>query len=259
MRAILEASNTVKFGPFLLGSLLGEGICHEVHEARVESPSNLDRTYALKRIARHAFDERVINNFTFEQEVSKNTNHPHLIKALETGSVDNKPYILLPKLREKSFDSSEAYAVLSKVASGLDNLHAQNTIHCDVSAKNILFDESDNPILIDFSASTQNGTKQNEIKGTHSSMSPEQVKGETLNHQSDLFSLAVVAWETITGNKLFSKNAPHLTVVAVVEMEVPTCGLGEKADAVFKRALNKIPTNRYDSCVEFMRALKNAS
>ena len=237
---------------------MGEGICHEVYEAVYEDPSAPAATYALKRIARHAYNEQVINDFNIEQQVTANTEHPHLIKAIKIDSIDNKPYMLMPRLVKERFEPSETAGMLLKIAEGLDKIHKQGHLHCDVSLKNILFDMDHTPILIDFSATTQVGQKQGDIKGTHESMSPEQVKGEILHSQSDLFSLAVVAWEKLSSKTLFKQNAPHLTVVAVVENEVPPSGLGQKADLVFKKALSKIPSKRHDTCVEFISNLMDS-
>ncbi len=90
-------------------------------------------------------------------------------------------------------------------------------------------------------------------------MSPEQVRGEAMDQRSDLFSLAVVLWELLAGQRLFFRGPSYLSQAAVVEAPVPAGAMESELEAVLHRALSKSRQERYSSVAGFCEAFITAA
>ncbi len=157
--------------------------------------------------------------------------------------------------------------ILRQSASALDYAHSRGVVHRDIKPGNIMIDEDSSVKIADFGiaklTAPSNTTETRTVTGTPSYMSPEQVQGLPVDGRSDQFSLAVIAYEILTGERPF--HGEHLsTIVYRIVAEEPTeshrinPSLGPQIDAVLRRALAKKPESRFLNCASFVGALEMA-
>jgi serine/threonine-protein kinase len=158
-------------------------------------------------------------------------------------------------------------AWLEQAASALDAAHRAGVVHRDVKPANLLLDRNDGVHVADFGIASAAGlgslTQTGTVLGTASYLSPEQAKGERTTPASDRYSLAVVAFELLTGRRPFEGDSVAAEAAQHVTAEIPSvCDVNPDApcelDPVFEKALAKDPGGRYGSCAEFVASLRHA-
>jgi serine/threonine-protein kinase len=157
--------------------------------------------------------------------------------------------------------------ILRQTASGLDYAHGRGIVHRDVKPANIMTDEDGAVKITDFGiakiTAAGNMTETRTVVGTPNYMSPEQVQGMTVDGRSDQFSLAVIAYEILTGERPF-QGEQLSTIVYRIVADPPAAAhlinptLTPRIDAVLRRALAKKPEERFPSCASFVGALEMA-
>lgn len=161
----------------------------------------------------------------------------------------------------------EALAVLTDIGEAIDFAHARGTVHRDVKTANILLDPDGASYLSDFGLVRLDDmpglTRRGDWLGTAEYVSPEQVEGEPATPGSDLYSLAVVAFETLTGRPPFVRREPSATLLAHVRDPVPDAsaiahGLPPAVDEALARGLAKDPRERPESAEELVAELRAA-
>ncbi|MGW1770197.1 serine/threonine-protein kinase [Streptomyces sp. NPDC002104] len=263
--------------------IIGRGGMAVVYQAR---DLRLDRTVALKLIApERVRDEVFRRRFAHESRVAARIDHPHIVPVFEAGETDGVLYIAMryvvgPDLRtlldrEGPLPVPTALRIASQVASALDAAHEHDLVHRDVKPANILVAEgtdSDHPehvYLTDFgltkkSLALTGFTTAGEFVGTIDYVAPEQISGRPVDGRCDVYSLACVVYESLAGGPPFVRDdAPALLWAHQYDKPPPLTekrpGIAPAADGVLAKALAKVPEDRYDSCLEFVAALRAAT
>ncbi len=235
------------FGKYFLLDKLGTGGMAEIYKAKTFGSDGFEKTVVIKKILAHwANDPEFIRMLVDEAKLSVMLDHPNIVDVMDLGSVDNTYYIamacidgfdlktLMNRMEEKGrkIPIDIACYITMQSAAGLDYAHkkigpdgkALNIIHRDVSPHNILLSYNGDVKISDFgiakAASKGSFTATGMLKGKFSYMSPEQTRGESLNQQSDIFSLGVVLYEMLTGKKCFDGD----TALAILE-KIRHCNL----------------------------------
>lgn len=263
------------FGSYELKDVLGRGGMASVYRGYQAS---IDRSVAVKVLPGELLhDPNFAQRFTNEAKLLAKLNHPAILPLYDYGNANGMPYIVMPlmsggtladRLRQGgALSPDEVVRVITPIAQALEYANQQGILHRDVKPNNILFDAHNNPFLADFGIAkameAQTNLTGTGIIGTPDYMSPEQARGETLDHRSDLYSLAVVAYHALTGQLLFSATTPmglifkHVSEMPRAPRELRS-DLPEGVNVVLLKALAKYPSERYATTSEFARALAEA-
>ncbi|WP_157388375.1 serine/threonine-protein kinase [Nocardia terrae] len=263
-----------RFGPYRLENLLGNGGTGQVwraHDTRTE------RTVALKLLAREfAADDVYRQRFQREARTAARLNEPHVVPIHTFGEHDGQLFIdmayvdgsdLGKLLRTRGrLPPATAVDLVSQVAGALDEAHRRGLVHRDVKPSNIIVTPNGFAYLIDFGTVQQRGlttiTGQNLVVGTPAYMAPERFTG-TAGPSSDIYSLACVLYESLTGRRPFPESdAPgqmhaHLTADPPHLTDIDPA-LPRELDRIVTRALAKNPNERYATAGAFAAAARTA-
>jgi serine/threonine-protein kinase len=266
-------------GRYRIAGELGRGAMGIVY--RAIDPS-IGRTVAIKTIRiRDINDTRQrdkLRERLFREARSAGVlSHPNIVTIYDMDEVDGLAYIAMayingPTLENiltsgKPLSGTAMLKILRQTASALDYAHSRGVIHRDIKPANIMTDEDGAVKITDFGiariTTASNMTETRTVVGTPNYMSPEQVQGLAINGRSDQFSLAVIAYEILTGERPFTGE--HLsTVVYKIVAEQPAAAqlinntLSARIDEVLKKGLSKKPEDRYPNCSNFVGALEMA-
>src|SRR5579863_7672923 len=203
--------------------------------------------------------------------------HPNIVTIYDMDEVDGLAYIAMayvngPTLEkilasDQPLSGSKMLRILRQSAAALDYAHARGIVHRDVKPANIMTDEDGSVKITDFGiAKITEGTHSTETKtvaGTPNYMSPEQVQGLAVDGRSDQFSLAVIAYEILTGERPFVGEHLSTIVFKIVAEEPPPAfrvntTLTPSIDEVLRKGLSKKPDDRFANCASFVGALELA-
>ena len=264
-------------------SEIGRGGMAVVYRAK---DLRLDRTVALKLLAPElARNDTFRQRFTHESRVAAAIDHPHIVPVFEAGETEGLLYIAMRFVagqdlrvlidRRGPLPLATALRIAAQVASALDAAHDHDLVHRDVKPGNILVaagTDSDHPehvYLTDFgltkkSLSLTGFTTVGQFVGTLDYVAPEQISGRPVDGRCDVYSLACVVQETLTGAPPFRRDDDMALLWAHQYDPPPPLseerpGLPPALDAVLAKALAKSPDDRYDSCVRFVAALRAAA
>ena len=219
--------------------------------------------------------EELIGRFQTEARAAGLLTHPNIVVVFDAGEEDGLFYITMEYVQGRSLQSlidahqpfpvSRVMKLMEQVCSALDFAHQHNVVHRDIKPANLMLTSDDVVKITDFGTAKilQFGTAQTaHVMGTPSYMSPEQVKGKPVDGRSDIFSLGVILYELMTGEKPFpGQNITTVIYKIINEEPIPPRSLDSSIhpglSAVITRALAKDPTARYQSCHELLTALKN--
>jgi serine/threonine protein kinase len=219
--------------------------------------------------------EELIGRFQTEARAAGLLTHPNIVVVFDAGEEGGLFYITMEFVEGRSLQSlidahqpfpvSRILKLMEQVCSALDFAHQHNVVHRDIKPANLMLTSDDTVKITDFGTAKilQFGTAQTaHVMGTPSYMSPEQVKGSPVDGRSDIFSLGVILYELMTGEKPFpGQNITTVMYKIINEEPVPPRSLDSSIhpglSAVISRALAKDPAARYQSCHELLSALKN--
>ena len=257
---------------------LGRGAMGVVYKA--QDPA-IGRMIAVKSIrlgelTEESERERLRERLFREAQSAGILSHPGIVTIYDIAEEGGLAYIFMELVNgpaldkmlkaEQTPDKETLLSILRQVATALDYAHKKGIVHRDIKPANIMVHEDGTAKVTDFGVAkivSQQMTQAGTIMGTPSYMSPEQVQGGAISGRADQFSLAVIAYEVLTGEKPFTADyLPTLLFKIVREEPIPpqrlNATLSADVETVMRRALSKNPANRYDTCLEFVSALASA-
>ena len=247
---------------------LGSGGMGVVYLAR---DTLLNRPAALKFLPSHlATDEDAKARFIQEAQAASALDHANICSIYQIGETeDHELFIamahydgqtLSKKLEAGPLPVSEATDILQQVASGLAAAHNKGIIHRDVKPANIFITDQRRAIILDFGLAKLAGsldlTKSGSTLGTIYYMAPEQIRGETADNRSDIWSLGVVLYEMLTGHRPFAGDYEQAISYSILNSEPESIsGISESVVEIIQRCLMKDPAKRYRDCSALLEAM----
>jgi len=263
---------------FKLIQPLGAGGMGLVFEAEVLQPPSQGRVAIKMLRTEHLGDPQVRTRFVDEGKACMRLQHPNVIRVFDVGEAeDGTPFIVMERLEGEPLSSRavaphRAVAIVQQVLAGLGAAHAQNVVHRDLKPENIFVQRNDAVKILDFgiakvmdaAGGMGTRTRTGMLLGTPAFMSPEQARSaRDADHRSDLWSVAVMLYEIITGRQAFvgATEFVRLTAIMTEPITPPSVVSPSLAqfDAFFQRALQKDRANRFQSAQEMSQALASIS
>lgn len=262
------------FGRYRLTALLGRGGMGEVYEAQDDDKG---RTVALKVLPdQYAHDERFRARFLRESHVAASLQEPHVVPIHDWGEIDGNLYIdmrlvrgqtLHDLIRTGPLEPHRAVSIVEQIAAALDAAHAQGLIHRDVKPQNIIVTPADFAYLLDFGIAQAQGdaglTQTGMQIGSFGYIAPERFGDAPCSPAADIYSLACVLYEALTGDAPFPSNSYEQLIAAHLSAPPPRpstvrSGIPTSLDAVIARGMAKEPDDRYGSAGALGRAAQRA-
>ncbi len=267
--------NAALEGRYTIERELGEGGMATVYLA---DDLKHERKVALKVLKPELAALVGAERFLAEIKTTANLQHPHILALFDSGEADGVVFYVMPYIegeslrdrldREKQMGVKDAVAISQKVADALDYAHERGVVHRDIKPGNILLSERGEPLVADFGialAVAQAGagriTETGLSLGTPHYMSPEQATGDRdVDPRSDVFALACVLYEMLSGESPFSAPTAQAVLVRILTTEAPSITavrrtVDPNVAAALAQALEKLPADRFTSAAEFAAAL----
>ena len=201
---------------YRIDGVLGQGGMGTVYEA---TQLSLDRVVALKLLAAHLSNDMAFRaRFRREGQVQARLEHPHVVTVYEAGETEQGLFIAMRLVRgrtlkdlinDRELDVPRTLKILAPVAEALDEAHGLGLIHRDIKPQNVLVGRRDHSFLADFGLTKgpteASLTKTGHFVGTFDYISPEQINGQPASAASDVYSLAGVLYECLTGTVPFPR------------------------------------------------------
>src|SRR5262245_37104528 len=268
-----------KLGRFEIIREIGKGamgVVYLAHDPRI------DRKIAIKMIAippgispQEARETR--HRFVREAQAAGKLTHPNIITIYDVVEETDRSYIAMEYIQGDTLEAhtkpgsllplEKVLGIISQACSALDYAHQNKVVHRDIKPANLMLVKGDLLKITDFGlAKSPNAqlTQDGVLIGTPNYMSPEQISGRTMDGRSDFFSLGVVLYELLTGERPFGGDTISTIIYRILYEEPrPPRIVNEKLppafDTLLKRALAKDPADRFQTGAEFADALNNYS
>jgi serine/threonine-protein kinase len=276
----------VRFGRFRLIERIGKGGMAEVFRAVSQGLQGFERVFVIKRIRPDRTDSaKFIEMFCDEARISALLHHPNIVQVYDFGQIEGAYFMAMEHLDGKDLATVQralgakrgalppalAALVARDVARALHHAHTLvlpggapgGIVHRDVSPSNILLLRAGGVKILDFGIAKAAAEAQRHVRGNPPArplgklayLSPEQVRGQALDARSDIFSLGIVLWEMVAGQRLFPGKDELETMrnVLLQPLAPPSrrrAGIPAALDAIVARALVRDPAGRYASAAE---------
>jgi serine/threonine protein kinase len=265
-----------RFGPYEILTPLGSGGMGEVYRAR---DTRLRREVAIKIISSSlSTDREHLARFEQEARTAGSLNHPNILAIFDIGAHDGLPYLvsellegqtLRDRLNEAALSLRKTIDYALQVARGLAAAHEKGIVHRDLKPENIFITRDGRVKILDFglaklthhqhlndieaeTPTLQVRTGEGVIVGTVSYMSPEQVRGDAVDHRSDIFSFGSTLYEMLARKRAFSGDSAVETMNAILKEDPPELGLPGRVSTpsvapIVRHCLEKSPEERFQS------------
>jgi eukaryotic-like serine/threonine-protein kinase len=278
-------------GRYALFEEIARGGMAAVHLARLIGPVGFSRTVAIKRMHPHcATDPEFAQMFLEEARMAARIRHPNVVPTLDVVALDSEILLVMELVQGATLalltrtthlaGETMPLPVLSNIVTGtLLGLHAAHEVvdeagqplhlvHRDVSPQNILVGTDGVPRVLDFGVAKAVGnlshTRDGALKGKLRYMAPEQVRGENVTRQADLWAVGVVLWEALTQERMLPANSDAEAILRVLNDPIPP-PVRERGEpvpaalqAVVMRALSRDCAQRFGTALEMANALREA-
>ncbi|WP_058185246.1 bifunctional serine/threonine-protein kinase/formylglycine-generating enzyme family protein [Terracidiphilus gabretensis] len=262
-----------RIGRYTIVQPIGMGGMGVVYRARDEK---LEREVAIKMLSPGVLsNSEARRRFRIEALALARLNHPHIAAVYDAGEQDGQDYIVMElvhgetlsnRLRSRGpLDIYTASQIVLEVLDALREAHAQGVVHRDLKPGNIMVNSRGHAKVLDFGLARilqadPSATQTQGIAGTPMYMSPEQALGTPVDARTDLWSLGVIFYETLTGQPPFRSESTLGLLRAITQSPLTHArqlrpDLPPIADAILTRALEKDPGKRYQSAEEMHRDL----
>ena len=229
------------------------------------------------------FDDQFVQRFQREALAAGHLRNPHIVTVLDVGEERGLHYIVMEHLqghtlgalirqewgKGQPLELSRVATIVEQIAGALDDAHQHGLVHRDVKPANIFVDDRDRVTLTDFgiakaAAEAERLTQTGMSIGTPEYMSPEQARGEEVDHRSDVYALGIVVYQMLTGRVPFQATTPLAVLYKQSHEPLPPLssvrpGLPLALDRVMAQALAKDPEERYGSAGALAGALSEAT
>ena len=284
---VIESASEAEFeldvlGRFEIMDVIGEGGFAKVYLA---NDPVLERPVALKIPKPHALiSNESRTRFQREARSAALLSHPSIVAVFEAGEIGPVTYIATEYCdgqtlgewftqRNNSVDAICAAQIVAKLAEAIEHAHQRGIVHRDIKPGNILVQHGDTPVaqrvrITDFGlsrsldADDQTLTREGAIIGTPAYMSPEQAAARNTDFATDIYSLGVIFYELLTGQRPHTGSS-HLAVIKAVENDEPrqprriNAAIPKDLEAICLKCLEKKPQRRYASAFDLASDLEN--
>jgi eukaryotic-like serine/threonine-protein kinase len=278
-----------KLGPYEISSLIGTGGMGEVYRAR---DSRLRRDVAIKVLpAALSLDADRMRRFEQEALATAALNHPNILAVFDIGTSDGSPYVvsellegetLRERLRSGPIPVRKTLDYAMQMAHGLAAAHEKGIIHRDLKPENLFLTKDGRVKILDFglakltqadpsssthtavATATHAATEAGVVMGTAGYMSPEQVRGLTLDPRSDIFSFGAILYEMLSGKRAFHGDTPADTMSSILkeeptELSETNRNVPPALERIVQHCLEKNPESRFHSASDIAFDLEHLS
>ncbi len=284
MPPLMPLAPGTQLGPYEIVAPLGAGGMGEVYKAH---DSSLRRDVAIKFLpALYSRDPDRLRRFAKEAQAAAALNHPNILSVFQISEHDGEPFIVSELLEGENLRSAlqdgplplrRAVELALQIADGLAAAHSKGIIHRDLKPENILVTKSGRVKILDFglaksadpvgedvgSPTLTSATEPGTLLGSVGYMSPEQIRGESVDPRSDIFSFGAVLYEMLSGQRAFSRNSAAETMMATLKEDPFPLKLSPDLPLLIERILHhcleKDPDARFQSARDLVFALQSLS
>ena len=254
---------------------LGEGGMGVVYKAE---DTRLERQVALKFLPSHLLgDADVKKRFQREAKAAAALDHANICTVHEIDEADGKTFIAMALLEGESLDKrivqgplklEDVLAIAGQIANGLEAAHEKGIHHRDIKPENVMVDAKGHVTIMDFGlaqlSESSRLTRTDETVGTVAYMSPEQTQGSGVDHRTYIWSLGVVIYEMVTGEKPFKGAYDKAVMYSILNEEhepitAVRAGVPMELEVFVGKCLAKDPADRYDSASDLAKDLRSLS
>jgi Protein kinase domain/TIR domain len=262
------------FGHYQLRRLIARAGMAELYEAEDTSEN---RTVALKLFPAASGDPELRTRVQQQAQSVAQLTEPHVAQIHGCGEIDGVLYIDMQLIdgtdlatilkRYGPLNPARAVAIIRQVASALDAAHASGLLHRDVRPEDILITGDDFAYLVDFGVAGAAGDKRTidarTPVGTYAYMAPERFASDTFDYRADIYSLACVLYECLTGATPYRRDSVETLIAGHLTEPIPRpsaqrAGIPETFDEVISHGMAKKPEDRYSSAGDLAQAAQNA-